>query len=626
MNHISNDLFRRKIRPIFLHIGNLINQWTIARKIAFGYTVILGIIATGTISGLLIANHYEENAQNQLLISYQQQLLLKDLKNVVTTARMYPQKLINVIENYVLLDFEKENFSQEISQINKQLAELERFIKANPQSLAVNDEDFISIVNKYQATTQLYTATIQGFWRYIELNSLPNQTLNAVNSSQSVLLILLNDPEYVNLNLDFDKLTKQLDQIITNADQKREEANSNFNQAQKLRIKIIFNSILLSSIIAVILALVTTRLIARPLQAVTNTAKKITEESNFELRANVNTNDEVGILATSLNRLVEWVGDYTQQLEFARQTLEERVEERTQELRQAQHYLEERVEERTHELQQALQDLKNTQTQLIQTEKMSSLGEMVAGIAHEINNPVNFIYGNIQCAENYFQDLLDLLDLYQQEYPDQNAMIDDKIADMELEFLIKDISKLLSSMKIGSQRIREIVLSLRNFSRLDEAEMKDVDIHEGIDNTLLLLRYKLNHADANIHIIQNYGDLPLISCYPAQLNQVFMNIITNAIDALTECENKEDKDIVITTSKVNEEYLQVGIKDNGIGIAEEVRNKLFDPFFTTKPVGKGTGLGLSICYQIIQKHQGKIEVFSQVGEGTEFLITLPIKH
>lgn len=626
MKNISNDLFHSKIKPIFLSVGNSINQWKIARKIAFGYTVVLGIVATGTISGLLIANHYEINAQKQLLLSYEQQLLLKDLKNVVTTVRMYPQKLINVIENYVLLDFEKANFAQEINQVNQQLSKLEEFIKANPQSLAVNDEYFISVVNKYQNTTQSYTATIQGFWRYVELNSLPNQTNNFVSSSQSIPLILLNDPEYVNLNLDFEKLSKRLNEIIISAEKQREEANANFNQAQKLRVQIILNSIILSSIIAVFLAFITTRLITRPLQAVTNTARKITEESNFKLRANVQTNDEVGTLATSLNRLVEWVGDYTQQLEFARRTLENRVEERTQELRQAQSYLEQRVEERTQELQQALHDLKNMQTQLIQTEKMSSLGEMVAGIAHEINNPVNFIFGNLQCAENYFQDLFSLLDLYQEEYPDQNPVIDDRIADIELEFLIEDISKLLSSMKVGSQRIREIVLSLRNFSRLDEAEIKNVDIHEGIDNTLLLLKYKLHHGNANIQIMQNYGDLPLISCYPAQLNQVFMNIINNAIDALIECDSQKDKNIVINTSKLDDEYLQVGIKDNGIGIAEEVINKLFDPFFTTKPVGKGTGLGLSICYQIIQKHQGKIEVFSQVGEGTEFLITLPIKQ
>ncbi|TAF06439.1 MAG: sensor histidine kinase [Nostocales cyanobacterium] len=613
-------LIKRQIKPVVRYLGYLTNSWKIAKKISYGYTVILSITAIGTVSGLLIANYYEETAQKQLLLSYQQQLLLKDLKNAVVTVRMYPQRLANVLENYVLLNFEKDKFSHEITQVNQQLSQLETFIIANPKALAVNDQDFKVLVNKYQNTTQLYTATIQSFWRYIERSEPQNLTNN---SSQPILLLLLNEKEYINLNLEFDQLSDQLNEIIKSADQQRQEANISFDSARKLRIQIIISSIFLSSIIAVILAFFTTKLITRPLQAVTNTARKITEESNFQLRANIESNDEVGTLATSLNRLVEWVGDYTQQLEFARKTLEDRVEERTQELQQAQRGLEQRVKERTQELQQALQNLKNTQAQLIQTEKMSSLGEMVAGVAHEINNPVNFIYGNIQYAENYLKDLIGLLTLYQQQYPDKNALIEEKIAAIDLEFMTEDLSKMLSSMKVGAQRIREIVLSLRNFSRLDESEMKDVNIHEGIDNTLLILNHRLNQE---IKVIKRYGDLPLIDCCPAQLNQVFMNIVSNAIDALIEVKNNQNKQIVIETSNLDDNYIKVVIRDNGLGISAEIINKLFDPFFTTKPVGKGTGLGLSICYQIIEKHQGKIEVISAVDQGADFVITLPIKH
>ncbi|MBD2384328.1 PAS domain S-box protein [Cylindrospermum sp. FACHB-282] len=290
-------------------------------------------------------------------------------------------------------------------------------------------------------------------------------------------------------------------------------------------------------------------------------------------------------------------------------------------------------------LTEALHKLQQTQAQLIQHEKMSSLGQLVAGVAHEINNPVNFIHGNLTHANEYFDDLLELLQLYQQHYPHPHPEINNLSEEIDLEFLTSDLSKLISSMKIGTNRIREIVLSLRNFSRLDEAEKKLVDIHEGIDNTLFILhhRWKNIGSEIGISIIKDYGNLPLIDCYPGQLNQVFMNILTNAIDALDELaaqgnirEDKHQKfsppTISISTAILENDFISIQIADNGIGITEEVRTKLFDPFFTTKPVGKGTGLGLSISYQIIvEKHGGILECFSEPGQGTKFWIQIPIK-
>ncbi|WP_071191849.1 ATP-binding protein [Trichormus sp. NMC-1] len=614
------NLAKRRIKPIFLWFGCLSNNWNIAKKISYGYSVTIGIAAIGTISGSVIANHYEASAQNQLFLSYQQQSLLKDLENAVVTVRLHPQRLATVLNNSIWLEFEKNKFLEDVTHVNQQLLNLPKFIQSNPDNLAVDNQELTNLVNKYRKNTDLYTQIIKDFWPQISSN---NILIENANSSQKKLISLLNQKEYIDLNVKFERLSDELIIIIRRADIQREQANVSFRNAKKLRLQIILGSILLSSIMAAALAFYTTMLITRPLKEVTQTARKITEGSNFKLRANVKSNDEVGTLATSLNRLVEWVGDYTQQIELARKNLEQRVEERTQQLQEAQRTLEQRVEERTQQLQQTLQELKDTQGQLIQTEKMSSLGEMVAGIAHEINNPVNFISGNIQCAETYLQDLVDLLNLYQQEYPHENWIIEEKIADIDLEFLSEDLPKLFFSIKVGAQRIREIVLSLRNFSRLDEAEMKDVNIHEGIDNTLLILNHRLNKE---IQVIKNYGDLPLIDCYPAQLNQVFMNIISNGIDALLECKNKDEKQIFIDTLKLDKNYIKVVIRDNGPGILPEIINKLFDPFFTTKPVGKGTGLGLSICYQIIEKHQGKIEVISAVAQGTEFVITLPIKH
>ncbi|MBE9042002.1 response regulator [Oscillatoriales cyanobacterium LEGE 11467] len=314
-------------------------------------------------------------------------------------------------------------------------------------------------------------------------------------------------------------------------------------------------------------------------------------------------------------------------------------------LQQSQKDLEQRVEERTSELLQTVEHLQKTQMQLIQSEKMSSLGQLVAGVAHEINNPVNFICGNLVHAGQYIHNLLDLLHLYQHQFAEIPLEIQDKADEIDLDFVQEDLPKLFCSMQVGTDRIRNIVRSLRMFSRLDEAEQKLADLHEGLESTLIILgsRLKAQPNRAAIEVIRDYDDLPLVECYPGQINQVFINILSNAIDALEESVSAwSQRDDYLPTiwirTKLKRDFpqndrgeeptgdvLAIEIADNGLGIPEEIQKCIFDPFFTTKPVGKGTGLGMSISYSIVvEQHQGKLICNSVPGKGTEFIIEIPI--
>ena len=306
-------------------------------------------------------------------------------------------------------------------------------------------------------------------------------------------------------------------------------------------------------------------------------------------------------------------------------SLTKTLEEKNAQLYQLKEGLEQRVAERTAELQKA-------QIQMIQQEKLSSLGQLVAGVAHEINNPISFISSNIEPAKQYVADMTKILHLYQKHYPQPVAEIEKESYDIDLEFLLEDLPKILDSMKLGSERIQNISNSLRNFSRSDITTKMPVNLHEGIDSTLLILRHRMKACgnQPEIQVIKQYGKLPLVTCYPGQMNQVFMNIFANAIDALQDGNGKEITNEQLPTIKVGTEVIDknnvaIRIADNGSGMTEEVKQHIFEPMFTTKTVGKGTGLGLSICRQIIEeKHGGNLSCISAPGEGTEFVIEIPL--
>ncbi|MCJ8279712.1 MAG: ATP-binding protein, partial [Rivularia sp. ALOHA_DT_140] len=374
------------------------------------------------------------------------------------------------------------------------------------------------------------------------------------------------------------------------------ETSLNILLKQNLTLQLIIAALAL--LIDVCLAIVLGRTIVNPIKSLQKTTQDFSQ-GNQKARSNISSKDEIGELANSFNLMAE-------KLVLREQTNQDQMQQ----------------------LEIALEKLKQNQSYLIQTEKMSALGQMVAGVAHEINNPVSFVYGNINHSKEYIQDLLKLLQLYQQEYPNPTPLITQEIEAIDLEFLQEDLPRMLDSMENGAERIAEIVNSLRNFSRLDEAEFKAVDIHKGIDSTLIILANKLTNKKqkSSIEIIKYYQELPLVECYPNQLNQVFMNIISNAIDALEESSQDKPK-IIIRTQTLPDDSVTINISDNGLGINPEVIENIFNPFFTTKPIGKGTGLGLSISHQIItEKHKGIISCTSTPGEGTEFLITIPIKQ
>jgi signal transduction histidine kinase len=387
---------------------------------------------------------------------------------------------------------------------------------------------------------------------------------------------------------------------------------------------------LITYIAVMVLTYLLAEILTRPIIQLTYTTEGISEgvyEHNLEQFQQRGLQDEISRLARVFEVMIGKIQQREADLAEANRTLEQQVHQRTAELQQ-----------KNTQLQQTLQELQQAQAHLVQTEKMSSLGQLVAGILHEINNPLNFVHCNAIHAGDYMQQMLDILYLYQEHCPQMPVEIQRRANEIGLEFLQDDLPKVLQSMQTGTERISKIVQSLRSFSRLDESEVKTVDVHEGLESTLMLLGNRLRATPKHpaIQLVKQYGELPPVECYASELNQVFMNILANALDAL-QAEDEaghqgkepgEPPQVTITTEAIASDgnpWIAIHIRDNGVGMAQETLSHLFDPFFTTKPVGKGTGLGLATSYQIItQKHRGKLHCHSQPGHGTEFVIELPV--
>ena len=564
---------------------------SIRSKIRGGYAVALGVAVGGTIIGLTAGNYYYQKAAQQVDID-EENHHLRDLQVALLRTQIDQQRLVYWLQQPELFDQKYKQLQKNADRLKNLLSELQS------EADIAQVEGVKPFIQNYEQSLEVY---IQKLDRIIEQIAVLKKSKTGVAKAEKLLSDFAKDK----IGFKLDNLADELAEVIDAADRQEDLVRVASFRVEVLRSQILVSSMLLSVLIALLLANYTSYAIARPLKSVTKIAQQATEESNFDLQAPVTSEDEVGVLTISLNQLILKVKHLLAELQAEKES------------------------------------------QLIQSEKMASLGRMLAGVAHEVNNPINFIYGNIDPAKDYIDDLLSLLATYEVETPNPSSALTEQADKIDIDFLKEDLPKILQSMKVGAERAKAIILSLKDFSRLDQAIPHPVDIHACIESTLLILNSRVKKG---IKVIRNYGDIPNIEGYMGLLYQVFMNILSNALDALEEAEEREKANsvkgantiknieetsnkisfsptITIATEFLDLDFVLVRIADNGTGIAAVTQEKMFQTFFTTKPRGVGTGLGLAISRNIIvEKHGGTINFWSEVGTGTEFIIALPVKH
>lgn len=604
----------------------MLTNITIRKRIVLGYVTILGVAVVGITLGFSIGSYYQAHALELRRAATAERKLIGYLQTQILYNHPLNQ-LGSAVDNPARFQADSQALLDRITRIQSELEQHHTIhgIMADHTEAGEHQTHSVQVVHTLLGLIGLdYTSHhaaivdhqtlhhyLMGYEQTIAQVLDRTQTLVATihrihdqpdsrTRAQQALLDFVQGPEFTA----FLEVAEQLEPFIAEVDARENAAELALREAEAIRTAIILGSLLASTAIAGIIALYNSRAIAYPIHTITDVAYRVTQSQNFDLSVPITSDNEVGLLADSLNQLIQRVNQLVQQLH-----------------------------QKNRDLQAAYQQLQQQQVQLVQSEKMSSLGQLVAGIAHEINNPINFIHGNLAHTKAYIDEVMAIVQALQQEHPEMMTAI--QADPEELAFIQADLRKILGSMQIGSERIRQIVLSLRNFSRLDEATCKAVDLHEGLESSLLILQHRLKPRAhrPGITVSRDYGELPLVECYPGQLNQVIMNILANAIDAIEERSAQSleppgqppPRDITIRTSPQGSDWVEIAITDTGIGMSAMVRDQIFQPFFTTKPKGIGTGIGLSISHQIVtETHQGKLDCISTPGVGTEFVIGIPV--
>ncbi|MGF1514268.1 MAG: sensor histidine kinase [Elainellaceae cyanobacterium] len=586
------------------------SRWSLDQKICAGYGASFLLAIAGITTSFLVSQQTRQATLDSQAEAIEDVGIVSDLKGSLLELAIHNQPAVG--KNW-------DNATDaEISAAFSHLAEDYQEFKQNWQTLRQSEEFNLSRQRKRDDVTAAEAAAAAQILRdyegaiadYInQFDALLEKIYpNAIEAKQIPLLqaelIALNQGEFLTNLDDF------LDQIAALSEAAREEQAQSLLLLQRthgVQILVMLASIVLSMALGLALMQWISRTLCRPLRDMTYRTQQSIRNANLGLQVPIISHDEVGVLAQALNGYSK----FTDQLLRQHQEINEK-------------------------LTQTLEELNQAQLKMVQQEKMSSLGRLVAGIAHEINNPTTFIYSNLTYIQKYTQDLLDLVDIYQRSYATPALEVRQKVQEIDLSFIQDDLPKVLASIEMGGERICDIVQSLRNFSRIDESETKVADVHRGLNDTLVILGHRLKASPEHprIQVVRDYTNVPPVECYPGLLNQVFINIISNAIDAIEDkaaaLTYEESLDyafqIVISTAMFKENWIDITIFDNGLGIARENQTSIFDPFFTTKPIGKGTGMGLSISYQIIaERHKGELEFCSDPDSGTKFTIRIPVR-